>query len=660
VDRVAKGAAGVLALLAIWNLLGAQGARLGTVTIPSLSPWWIVAALAIVFWLTPPSADPLGRKKILLAVVLLLAFSVLSAWRHRALHPRTPLMVLVDHAEERPLTGLRLAGRHELRRLAGRRRNVALEAKGLLEVPRSGPYRLEIVCDDGCEILLGDEILRAEGSLRRELSLEAGDVPFELRYRQVAGPAELLVAWDRPVWFEPLPMDYFVRSAGSTPRSRTEAHLALVSIALWWLFFPFFWMQLSRAKDRLPASLIPGAAVVLLVLYGSLLRFEALLAHSGLADRDDRAAEIHGALRPWLPGYGVLNPENAPEDPYRADVRSYLDRAEAMAGEGFYAPSFREPFYVLLVVGFVRLAGGPIGILIESTVFSMLTLALFATMASRFHGRPWAAALLVPVALHEWLVLDAPTGYRESAYSFFLLAFLYTAMASRSGAAAGILAGLLSLIRLSALSIVAPVLAIRGARLRADERRRYAALFLLLLVCLVGPFLYSNFRSHGDPFYSVSFHTQFWLRAEGLDAREGPVSLGRYFTDFERTGALVKGTFLGLTVLPLRTFWNGLAGFSLLAAATLAMGVVGLVRLSSPLLTAAYFGHLVAFAYIQNFPSGEMPRFVMPAFYLLVLAIPFAARGLFESYWIYPSARSASRSFSDNSPSGISSEALPR
>jgi len=43
-------------------------------------------------------------------------------------------------------------------------------------------------------------------------------------------------------------------------------------------------------------------------------------------------------------------------------------------------------------------------------------------------------------------------------------------------------------------------------------------------------------------------------------------------------------------------------------------------------LTAAYFGHLLAFAYIQNFPSGQMPRFVMPAYFLLVLAVPYATR----------------------------------
>jgi hypothetical protein len=354
----------------------------------------MVAALALVYWLTPPGAAPLGRKRVLLAALLLLAFFALSAWRSRALHPRTSLMVLVDNAMERPMPGLRLAGRHELRRLTGRRRNITLEAKGLLEVPRSGRHRLELACDDGCEILLGGELIRVEGSLRREISLDAGDVPFELHYRQLAGPAELLVSWDRPAWFEPLPMDYFLRSSGSVHRSRTEAHLSLLAMALFWSFFPFFWMRLARAKDRLPASLVPTAAVLLLVLYGSLLRLESFLAHSGLASRDDRAAEIHEALLTWLPAYGVFNPENAPEDPYRADVRSYLDRAEAMTTEGFYAPSFREPFYVLLVSAFVRLAGGPIGILLESTVFSVLTLVLFAVVASRIHGRIWAAALL--------------------------------------------------------------------------------------------------------------------------------------------------------------------------------------------------------------------------------------------------------------------------
>ncbi len=301
-----------------------------------------------------------------------------------------------------------------------------------------------------------------------------------------------------------------------------------------------------------------------------------------------------------------------------------------MRREGFYAPSFREPFYVLLVSVFVAAAGGEIGILVESMVFSVLTLALFYLFAAKLHGRTWALALLLPVALHHWLVLDAPTGYRESAYSFFLLLFVAAAALGknhfRSALLSGFLGALLCLIRLSALSIVLPVLALQLLRLPSRERARFAASFGLVFLLLVGPFLYSNFRAHGDPFYSVSFHTEFWLRAEGVGEGQGPVSLSRYFTDFERAGKLLAGTFLGLTLLPLRTIANGLGHFPLLALPILGLGVLGLVRARNLFLTAAYFGHLLAFAYIQNFPSGEMPRFVMPAYFLLVLAIPYAIR----------------------------------
>ncbi len=148
---------------------------------------------------------------------------------------------------------------------------------------------------------------------------------------------------------------------------------------------------------------------------------------------------------------------------------------------------------------------------------------------------------------------------------------------------------------------------------------------------LVGPFLVTNAVAHGDPFYAVSFHTEFWMRAEGLDASEGPVSFSRYFTEFGRAGAVAKGSFLGLTALPVKTFWRGLQLFPFLNAATLGLGALGLllsIRSEHRFLPAAYFCHLIPFAYIQNFPSGEMPRFVMPAYFFLVLAIPIAVRAI--------------------------------
>ncbi len=636
-DRVARGAAGAAGALALWSLLGEQGTRLGSLAVPALSPWWILAALGLVLWLTPRREGPFGQGTLAVSVFFVLSLILLTVWRSRALHPRASLDVRVDGGIETSLGSLQIERRNELRRLTGRRRNVAFDARGMLEVPDAGGHLLEISCDDSCEIRIGEETLRAEGSLRKVVTLPRGEMPFEIRYRQDSGGARLAVSWDRPAFFEPLPLDYFVRAPESPRRRRLEAHLTLLGLALWWGAFPFYWMKLARLKGRIRTSiLVPSAAAALLVVYGSLLRFEALLAHSDLAGRDERAARIHEALLPWLPRYGVFNPENAPQDPYRADVRSYLDRAEAMGRAGFYAPSFREPFYVLLVSAFVGIAGGPFGILVESSFFSALTLVLSYFIASRRDGRLWGAALLAPLALHHWLVLDAPTGYRESAYSFFLLAFVAAIDLGRSrlpsALVAGVLGALLCLIRLSALSIVLPLAAIRVFR-EPQERLRFAAAFALVLLLLLGPFLYANFRAYGDPLHSVSFHTQFWLRAEKLDQGQGPVSLWRYFTDFERTGPLARGTLLGLTALPLRTFWNGFRDFWLLGAATLGLGVLGLARGRNLNLTAAYFGHLAAFAYIQNFPSGEMPRFVMPAFFLLVLAVPEGASLLRDAFF---------------------------
>ena len=170
-------------------------------------------------------------------------------------------------------------------------------------------------------------------------------------------------------------------------------------------------------------------------------------------------------LRHWVPNYGAFNPANAPDDPYRADVRSYLERAEVFSLRSFYAPSFREPFYIALSVPFLKLAGGEIGILIQSFFFSSAALVLFFLIAKRLHGIWWATGLLVPVALHEWLILEAPSGYRMSAYAFFLLAAvaaMFLLSAGRRGRAwSGALSGLLCLIRLSALSVVVPLLALR-------------------------------------------------------------------------------------------------------------------------------------------------------------------------------------------------------
>lgn len=611
------------ALLALVALLGEQQARLGPLFVPAIGFRWVAAALVAAFLLTPRRNERrLGARDAAAAAVLGIAFVSWVVWRSSALGPPVSLIVTLDGNRTVVAETLQLEARRELRRLTGRRRNVTVSTEALIEVPRDGDYRVELDCDDACQVVVGTTRVRETGTV----SLERGEAPFSLVYRQLGGPAKLVVGWNTPSAIELLPFEYFLRAPGAPSRTsqRLQVYATLVLGIVWWAAVSMWLAHIAPLRGQIfERRWVPASAAIAVLLYGCLLRYDAFLVHSG--------QDAQASLRPWVPSYGVFNPESAPDDPYRADVRSYLDRAETLTWTSFYAPSFREPFYVALTKPFLSIAGGEIGILIQSLVFSCAALVLFALVATELHGIWWATALLVPLALHEWLILEAPTGYRMSAYAFFLLATvaaMFVLPASRRGAvASGVLAGLLCLIRLSALSVVVPLLVLKVLSVSPRDRVVYGGIVLGVLIGLVGPFLVSNAISHGDPFYSISFHTEFWMRAEGLDTSEGPVSWTRYFTDFGRTGALLEGTIVGMTALPFRTFWTGLHHFPILDAVVLGLGVLGLVvsfRTEMRFLPVAYLGHLIPFAYIQNFPSGQMPRFVMPAYFFLVLAIPAA------------------------------------
>ncbi len=609
--------------LAVWILLGQQGARFGSFIVPETSWRWLLAAAVIVYFTSPQRDDVrLGRREVALALVLAVSFAGLTLWRHRALAAPLGVTVTIDGERSVVAPTLDLERRRDLRRLTGKRRAVAVELSAVIEVPVDGDYDVELDCDDGCRLEMGDHAFVESATLR----LAKGEHRIVLRYHQLGGPAHLRWGWDSPRAVELLPLEFFIRAEGAPSRSsaRGSANASLALLSTWWLATFGLLRHLSRQRIQIRSRRwIPLSATILILGYGCFLRAAAVQIHSGRGGSE--------ALAPWVPGYSVFNEDTAPEDPYRADVRSYLDRLESFSWLGFYRPSFREPFYIALCAPFVWLLGSEIGILVQSAFFSCAGLILFWGIARKLYGWWWALSLLVPVALHEWLIAEAPSGYRMSAYSFFLLAFIgatfiWTGTRTR-GLVAGTLAAALCLIRLSALSFVVPLLALKLWSMPSDQRLRYGALSAVALAALVLPFLIANGVAHHDPFYSISFHTEFWLRAEGLDTSQGSVPWTRYFTDFGRGAALIRGHVVGMTTLPVGTFWNGLRHFPIVGLVTVGLGLMGLVRaLTGPsrFLTAAYLCHLIPFAYIQNFPSGEMPRFVMPSFFFLVLAAPWA------------------------------------
>ena len=646
----------VLAGIAGTRLLGEQGASLGSFSFPSVGLRPLLGLSVLAFLLVPRS----GRRPQLLQFVILVTGLIVTAWplaswRASIIEPAASLPVAVSRVTEartevevtRRKDSLTVENRQYLNRLAGRRRDVRLEIAGSLFAPRPGVYRFYLDCDNRCVLRLdGKRLARAVGFSRVETFLNEGVHRLTLRFEQVGGPARLLVGWDQPSFLAFLPLDHYVSADAdqlTASKLRKKEIAAGVSFALsltWWgALFAFlmaagesreFWRE-TLSTDR-GARWIPIAAATLLVGFGSILRFDALLVRSQLVEVSPWANTVHGGLRPFLPDYYAVYRANLEEDPYRADVRSYLDRAEAMSLGSFYDASFREPFYVGLVKLFVALAGArEVGILIQSLFFSIAVLPLAFMLAVPVVGRWWAAAMLVPLVLHEWLIFEAPSGYRMSAYVFFLILFAasvfgrYRGRSVLRGVVSGILAAIICLIRLSALSFVVPIFLLGAWEKRKQGGWSTLGVAVLTTVLLVTPFLVNCYRTHGDPFYAISFHTQFWLRAEGTEspASLGQVSLYRYVSEFHGIGELATGNLRGLTVLPLTKFWSGLSDFPLLDTAVLTAGVAGLLlSVATPLrfLLVAYLGHLIPFAYIQNFSSGRAPRFVMPAYFFLVLA----------------------------------------
>lgn len=648
-------------MVAAVRLLGEQGARLGPLAFPAVALPWLLGPCALVFFLAPRSSRrPSVAWVAALTLGLGLLYWPLSAWRTELLEPTPSLDVTASRLSTgdpirttRRLGSLSIASRRDLNRLVGRRRDVRVELVGALTAPESGLYRFDLVCDDRCGLRMGgSRLVSGSGRTSFVTSLEEGRHAFSILFDQRRGPARLTVRWRRPAWLELLAMDHFVsaRIDGLTLREvrsrETEAAWSFLASLAWWLAVLALIAGAGEAREAWRSLLTTGrtarwapvAVATALVLAGALLRVDALLVRSQLVDTSPAALEAHERLRPFLPEYRAFYRPNFRDSPYRADVRSYLDRAATMTPGTFYAPSFREPFYVSLVKLFVWLSGGrEIGALLQSLFFSIAVLPLVFVLGGRWVGRWWAVAALVPLVLHEWLIFEAPSGYRSSAYAFFLLCFAASVFVpeGKPGFARavlwGVLGAMVSLIRLTGVSFVVPLLLLAGWDFRKEGGWKASGVALLTMMILVGPYLVSCYRAHGDPFYAVSFHTEFWLRAEDPEGAARQVSASEYLFGFHGMGELLVGHVRGLTILPVRAFWNGLRHFPALAILVIAAGLLGLFA-SIPtrfrFLPVGYLGHLLPFAYIQNFPSGRAPRFVMPAFFFLVLAAIWLGRRL--------------------------------
>jgi hypothetical protein len=217
--------------------------------IPEVDLWWLIIVATLAFlWIKPSTTTLRLRAAAAVALLLILSALPLSVWFLKISSSSVPKQALASRVSQSGgestepvlMSSLQIDERKYLNRLVGRRRDVRLVLSGFLYVPRPGPYRFELDCDDRCNLFVhGDEILTDRAGTR-EKHLEQGFHPFKLEYEQDGGPAHLSVGWDGPKWVELLPLDHYVADRLDGLRemqrkARVQVSTSLVLNILWWI-----------------------------------------------------------------------------------------------------------------------------------------------------------------------------------------------------------------------------------------------------------------------------------------------------------------------------------------------------------------------------------------------------------------------------------------
>ena len=392
-----------------------------------------------------------------------------------------------------------------------------------------------------------------------------------------------------------------------------------------------------RSFVRTAKALIPA----LIVLYGGLLRFEALTIKHGEVSNPSFVQKIQdhaSALRVFHPGTLVWTPGSNPYE--KGDPINYLRMARAM--RSFYAAQFREPVYVFVVKQSLRIFGpDDIAVSFASGFFSVL--AIFATFLLGAYTFSWWTGVLASLgmAVDQELVAIGVDGWRDDTFMFLVLLFSYAMVrlfkkASFGNALfAGILAGIVTLTRMTSFSFIVPgylYVLLAGRKTPWKHHLQYLLLSLFIFAAVIAPFLVNCAIVYGDPLFSVNDNTKFYRSRESIPA-EKPETVAEYLTGklIDRPWKFIDTGTVGLTRYPFLNKWKGFNYLSpQLATALKVLAMVGcilfLFSAQGRLLLLLLITLLIPYAFTYEIRGGSEWRFTMPAypFYMIAAALSVA------------------------------------
>jgi 4-amino-4-deoxy-L-arabinose transferase-like glycosyltransferase len=393
---------------------------------------------------------------------------------------------------------------------------------------------------------------------------------------------------------------------------------------------------LQPGRSRIPPHTV---LLALILLIAALLRLDAFVGKYGTFEQPAWARVVTQRIGPLAASLRPADVQWARErTPYvGGDPINYLKYAREMTS--FYQAHLREPVFLALTRASLWAldnhdAGVSLASALGSTLAVLAAYLLGAALLGPAAGLSGAALLAIEYEVITW----APDGWRDDTFmatvlfATWSLVRLHRAPAVGSAVLAGVLCGIATLTRITALTFVLPALlwlVVSASRPRLAAHARAASLALLLTGIVVAPYMISLAWATGDPLHALNYHTVYYRHAEGMPIDRSMTAAEYLRTKFASYPVRTLDTaFEGLFVQPFVTKWRGfdpwLPGFG---AALAWLAIAGLALMlfdpAGRLVLVILLTSLVPYAFTWNLGDPAW-RFTMHAYPLYLIASVYA------------------------------------
>lgn len=240
------------------------------------------------------------------------------------------------------------------------------------------------------------------------------------------------------------------------------------------------------------------------------------------------------------------------------DVRGYhyfATKMDLFSDNGFYSAQFdkREPLYIFIIRMFFLFFGiCDTHLRFVSFAFSIIMIYLTYRIGKEWFNDIVGLSAAFILSVHPYLISISASGFRSEWFVTLLLLFIYcgyvkTDMTSRWRVLiTGFLMGCILLTRSECLPMLVITLVLYP--LLAKEKWNYRMVMITLIVgiSLLMPQLYSIYKKHGTPFYTVNQYARFYANREFMGNADFP----------SREEIAEEGMYTGVKITPIEYYFK--------------------------------------------------------------------------------------------------------